>query len=150
MGTSLFLIAESLKKSLNIDVEDIAKRLLDYGFHAPTVSFPLAGTLMIEPTESESFSEMERFCCALISIRKELEKIENKEWNTTDNPIKNAPHPQYEVISENWEHPYSRETAVFPALGQKENKYWPQTARSDNAFGDRNLICTCPPIESYE
>lgn len=131
------------KASVGIEVEDIAKRLMDYGFHAPTVSFPVAGTLMIEPTESEDKAELDRFCDAMIAIRKEIAQIEAGTWTKTDNPLKNAPHTQSMATKENWDLPYSREVAVFPAPWTKERKFWPSVARIDSAYGDRNLVCAC-------
>jgi glycine dehydrogenase len=133
-------------KSNGIEVVDIAKRLMDYGFHAPTVSFPVAGTMMIEPTESESKQEMDRFCDAMISIRKEIEIAEKEDDN---NPLKNAPHTQAMVTNDEWDFPYSRKTAAFPLDYVNDNKFWPTVRRVDDAYGDRNLICTCAPIESY-
>ncbi|MCI5056022.1 MAG: aminomethyl-transferring glycine dehydrogenase [Flavobacteriales bacterium] len=140
----------SFKKSAGVEVEDIAKRLIDYGFHAPTVSFPVAGTLMIEPTESESKDELDRFCDALLNIHSEIQRIQDGTWDVDDNPLKNAPHTALEVCSDKWEHQYSREEAAFPLDWIKENKYWVPVKRVDNAYGDRNLICTCPAIEDYE
>ena len=133
-------------KAKGIEVTDIAKRLMDYGFHAPTVSFPVAGTMMIEPTESESKTEMDRFCDAMISIRQE---IDNLQESNTNNPLKNAPHTLEMITSENWEFPYSRAKAAFPLDYIKDNKFWPTVRRVDDAYGDRNLICTCAPIEAY-
>ena len=138
------------KQSANVEVEDIAKRLMDYGYHAPTVSFPVGGTLMVEPTESESKFELDRFCDAMISIWNEIKKIENGEMDKIDNPLKNAPHTSVEVTMDNWQHPYSREVAAFPFAHSKENKYWPAVGRVDNAYGDRNLVCSCLPISEYE
>lgn len=137
-------------KSAGIEVEDIAKRLMDYGFHAPTVSFPVAGTLMIEPTESEPLAELNRFVNAMISIRQEIEEVVSGSVDKSDNVLKMAPHTAAEVCSDNWNHTYARSKAAFPMVGMHENKFWPSVARVDNAFGDRNLICTCPSIESYE
>ena len=122
---------------------------MDYGFHAPTVSFPVAGTMMIEPTESESKAEIDRFCDALISIRKEIFEIEEGKADAKNNLLKNAPHTAAMMTQENWNRPYSRERAVFPTSWTKENKFWPPVARIDGVAGDRNLICSCPPIESY-
>ena len=136
------------KKSAGVEVEDIAKRLIDYGFHAPTMSFPIAGTLMIEPTESESLAEIERFCVAMIGIREEIRAIEEGRLSTTDNPLKNAPHTIASLTSE-WTHPYSRELAVYPGPWTVTRKFFPYVARINNAHGDRNLICTCPPMDSY-
>ncbi len=138
-----------IKDKTGIDVEDVAKRLMDYGFHAPTVSFPVAGTMMIEPTESESAAEIDRFCDALISIREEIKEVEAGKMDPRDNPLKNAPHTAETLTKENWTHPYSREKAAFPAGYLKEHKFWPPVSRIDAALGDRNLICACPPVELY-
>ena len=139
-----------LKRDHNISDEDVAKRLIDYGYHAPTMSFPVAGTLMIEPTESESKKELDQFCDAMILIKKEIEDIINGSLDKEDNPLTNAPHTALVVTNDNWNHSYSRNQAAYPAKWLKEFKYWPSVGRVDNAFGDRNLICTCPPIEDYE
>ena len=139
----------TFRKSSGITDEDVAKRLMDYGFHAPTVSFPVAGTIMIEPTESESRAELDRFCDALISIRAEIQQIEMGLMDHEDNPLKNAPHTAASVISEEWTHAYTRVQAAFPAPWTRENKFWPAVRRVDNAFGDRNLVCACPPVASY-
>jgi len=139
-----------IKKISNINEEDIAKRLMDYGFHAPTMSWPVPGTMMIEPTESESKSELDRFCEAMIAIRKEIEDVISKKLDPEDNPLINAPHTAEYTLNDNWNHSYSREKSCFPLNWQKQNKYWPPVGRVDNAFGDRNLVCTCPPIEEYE
>jgi glycine dehydrogenase len=136
-------------KKVNVEVEDIAKRLMDYGFHAPTVSFPVPGTLMIEPTESESLEELDRFCDALISIRKEIQEIEDGIADSDNNVLKNAPHTQSVTLSDNWDYPYSREKAVYPAEFVKENKFWPAVSRIDSAYGDRNLFCSCIPVNEY-
>ncbi|HEX3073672.1 MAG TPA: aminomethyl-transferring glycine dehydrogenase, partial [Ignavibacteriales bacterium] len=138
------------KQTANVEVEDIAKRLMDYGYHAPTVSFPVHGTLMIEPTESESKAELDKFCEAMICIREEIREIENKTLDMVDNPIKNAPHTAAEAIKTEWSHAYSREKAVYPAKFVKANKFWPAVGKINNAYGDRNLVCTCPPIEQYK
>ena len=135
------------KKSAGVEAEDIAKRLMDYGFHAPTMSFPVPGTLMIEPTESESKRELDRLCDALIAIRDEIRAIEEGRADRADNLLKNAPHTSAAISSTSWGHPYSREQAAFPAPWTREHKYWPPVARVDNAYGDRNLICTCPPMD---
>jgi glycine dehydrogenase len=135
------------KASAGIEVEDIAKRLIDYGFHAPTVSFPVAGTLMIEPTESESRAELDRFCDALLSIRDEIREIELGIADREDNLLKRAPHTLAQVTATAWDRPYSRERAAFPAPWTREAKYWPAVARVDAAYGDRNLFCTCPVVE---
>jgi glycine dehydrogenase len=139
-----------LKNETGVEVEDIAKRLMDFGFHAPTISFPVAGTLMIEPTESESKAEMDRFIDAMITIRQEIEAIRTGKADKKNNPLKNSPHTA-EMISENeWTHPYSREEAAYPREWVRAKKFWPSVARIDNVYGDRNLICSCPPIEDYE
>lgn len=137
------------KLSTNIEVEDIAKRLMDYGFHAPTVSFPVPGTLMIEPTESESKAELDRFCEAMISIRKEIQEIEDGIANKENNVLKNAPHTASVVTADVWNHTYSREKAAYPAKWLNQNKFWPTAGRIDNAYGDRNLICSCAPAHEY-
>ncbi|MEQ9427011.1 MAG: aminomethyl-transferring glycine dehydrogenase [Cyclobacteriaceae bacterium] len=137
-------------KSVGIEVEDIAKRLMDYGYHAPTVSFPVAGTLMIEPTESESLAELNRFCDALIAIRGEIREIEDNIYPKDNNPLKNAPHTQRTVLAENWEKPYSRQKAAFPIESLELNKFWPSVSRVDSAYGDRNLFCSCVPVEAFE
>lgn len=137
------------KQSAGIEVEDIAKRLMDYGYHAPTVSFPVPGPLMVEPTESESKAELDRFCEVMISIRKEIAEIENGIYDKSDNVLKNAPHTIRSLISDNWNHSYSREKAAFPLDFCRENKFWPSVSRVDNAYGDRNLVCSCLPIENY-
>jgi len=136
-------------KSLGLDVEDVAKRLMDYGFHAPTVHFPVTGTMMVEPTESESQRELDRFCDAMISIRGEIAEIERGAADPGDNVLKNAPHCLSMVLCTDWPHPYSREQAALPAPWLTEHKFWPYVARVDNATGDRNLMCTCPPMDSY-
>ncbi|MBK8238175.1 MAG: aminomethyl-transferring glycine dehydrogenase [Deltaproteobacteria bacterium] len=138
------------KASCGIEAEDVAKRLMDYGFHAPTMSFPVAGTLMIEPTESESKGELDRLCDALISIRREIARIERGEWPKDDNPLKHAPHTAAAVTADAWSHPYTREQAAWPAAWLRTHKYWPPVARVDNAWGDRNLVCSCPPLEAYD
>jgi glycine dehydrogenase len=138
-----------LKQSAGIEVEDVAKRLMDYGFHAPTVSFPVAGTLMIEPTESEALSEIDRFCEAMIAIRGEIREVELGLLDRRDNPLKNAPHTQAVVIADEWSHAYTREQAAYPMPWVRERKFWPHVSRVNNAAGDRNLVCSCPPIEAY-
>ncbi|MFV1990688.1 MAG: glycine dehydrogenase (aminomethyl-transferring), partial [Acidimicrobiales bacterium] len=130
-------------------VDDIAKRLIDYGFHAPTMSFPVAGTLMIEPTESEPKVELDRFCDAMIAIRAEIAKVESGEWAAEDNPLGNAPHTVIELAADEWTHPYSRAEALFPIEGSGPDKYFPPVGRVDNVFGDRNLMCSCPPLDAY-
>ena len=146
----MILDCRSFKKDSSVEVEDIAKRLMDYGFHAPTVSFPVAGTLMVEPTESESLKELDRFAEAMINIRNEIQEIEDNIYTFDDNVLKNAPHTAYQAISDKWEHSYSRTKAVYPNLNQINNKFWPAVGRIDNAYGDRNLICSCLPLEEYE
>ncbi|MEO8591527.1 MAG: aminomethyl-transferring glycine dehydrogenase [Flavobacteriales bacterium] len=145
----MILDCREFKRTAGVDVSDIAKRLMDYGFHAPTVSFPVAETLMVEPTESESKAELDRFCDAMISIRKEIAAIESGKADKLDNVLKNAPHTVDEVAGDVWNHAYSREHAAFPTPHQRDWKYWMAVSRVDNAFGDRNLICVCPPIEEY-
>ncbi|WP_282175790.1 aminomethyl-transferring glycine dehydrogenase [Vibrio nereis] len=139
-----------LKEETGISEEDIAKRLMDYGFHAPTMSFPVAGTLMVEPTESEDLEELDRFCDAMIAIREEMAKVKNGEWPLENNPLVNAPHTQVDLYVEEWDRPYSRELGCFPSKATKSWKYWPTVNRVDNVYGDRNLICSCPSIENYE
>ncbi|HEY5061684.1 MAG TPA: glycine dehydrogenase (aminomethyl-transferring), partial [Gemmatimonadaceae bacterium] len=137
------------KTSAGVEVEDIAKRLMDYGFHAPTVSFPVAGTLMIEPTESESKAEIDRFCDALIAIRAEIREIESGLADRSDNPLKHAPHPLARVLSDGWSHAYGREKAAFPAPWTRSSKFWPSVGRVESAYGDRNLVCSCLPTDAY-
>jgi glycine dehydrogenase len=138
------------KSSAGVEAMDVAKRLMDYGFHAPTVSFPVAGTLMIEPTESEAKAELDRLCDALISIRAEIQEIEDGRQPRTNNLLKNAPHTALAVTADDWQRPYSREQAAFPAPWVKANKFWPSVSRIDEAYGDRNLVCTCPPMDAYQ
>lgn len=138
-----------LTKATGVSVDDVAKRLIDYGFHAPTMSFPVAGTLMIEPTESEDLAELDRFCDAMIAVRAEIEKVGSGEWDKDDNPLRNAPHTAASVAGA-WEHPYTREEAVFPAGVSAADKYWPPVRRVDGAYGDRNLVCSCPPLDEYD
>ncbi|EOU2461966.1 aminomethyl-transferring glycine dehydrogenase [Vibrio navarrensis] len=138
-----------LKEETGISEEDIAKRLMDYGFHAPTMSFPVAGTLMVEPTESEDLAELDRFCDAMIAIRQEITAVKEGAWPLEDNPLVNAPHTQVDLMAEEWTHPYPRELACFPSTATKKSKYWPTVNRVDNVYGDRNLICSCPSIDNY-
>jgi glycine dehydrogenase len=138
-----------LKETSGIEVEDIAKRLMDYGFHAPTVSFPVPGTLMIEPTESEPKAELDRLCDALIAIHKEIDDVAAGRIDKKDNPLKNAPHTAEVVTAAEWTHPYSREVAAFPAPWTRIHKFWPSVGRIDNVYGDRNLVCSCPPVADY-
>ncbi|HET9945755.1 MAG TPA: aminotransferase class V-fold PLP-dependent enzyme, partial [Actinomycetes bacterium] len=137
-----------ITKETGVTVDDVAKRLIDYGFHAPTMSFPVAGTLMIEPTESEDLAELDRFCDAMIAIREEIERVGSGELPRDDNPLRNAPHTAAALVGE-WDHPYARAEAVLPAGVDPASKYWPPVRRIDGAFGDRNLVCSCPPVESY-
>ncbi|WP_392668843.1 aminomethyl-transferring glycine dehydrogenase [Streptomyces sp. LN785] len=138
-----------ISKATGVSVDDIAKRLIDYGFHSPTMSFPVAGTLMIEPTESENLAELDRFCDTMIAIREEVEKVASGEWTADDNPLTNAPHTAA-MLGGEWNHAYSREVAVFPAGVSAADKYWPPVRRIDGAFGDRNLVCSCPPLDEYD
>ena len=138
-----------LKETSGVTAEDVAKRLMDYGFHAPTLSFPVAGTLMVEPTESEDLKEIDRFINAMVSIRKEIAHIENGTWPQDNNPLKHAPHTSASVIAAEWNRPYSREVAAFPVAALKTSKYWPTTGRVDNVYGDRNLMCSCVPVSDY-
>jgi glycine dehydrogenase len=150
-----------------VTAEDVAKRLIDYGFHAPTLSFPVAGTLMVEPTESEDLAEIDRFCDAMIAIRAEIARVEAGEWAVDASPLRNAPHPAADVISDTWNRAYTREEAAFPTASVAErqsgasvaepqsgpagvDKYWPPVSRIDGAYGDRNLMCSCPPLSAYE
>jgi glycine dehydrogenase len=137
------------KQSAGIEAEDVAKRLMDYNFHAPTLSFPVPGTIMIEPTESEDKHELDRFCDALLNIRAEIKAIEEGEADKTDNPLKNAPHTQFIITADDWNHSYSRQQAAFPLEYIKANKFWPAVSRVNNTYGDRNLICTCEPVSAY-
>ena len=137
------------KTTANVEVEDIAKRLIDYGFHAPTMSWPVPGTLMIEPTESESKAELDRFCDAMIAIHAEIKAIETGSMDRADNPLKNAPHVAQAVVAEEWQHPYSREQAAFPSSWTREHKFWPAVGRVDNVYGDRHVVCTCLPVTGY-
>jgi glycine dehydrogenase len=146
-----------ITRASGISVDDVAKRLVDYGFHAPTMSFPVPGTLMVEPTESEDLTELDRFCDAMIAIRAEIAHVESGEWSAADNPLVNAPHTQARVTADEWDHPYSRRVAAFPAglhrgplYATGSDKYWPPVGRIDGSFGDRNLVCTCPPPEAFE
>ena len=133
-----------------ISNEDVAKRLIDFGFHAPTMSFPVAGTLMIEPTESESLTEIDRFCNAMLAIAREIERVVEGTWPADDNPLVNAPHTSDDILADDWTHPYSRRQAANPEGNSQANKFWPPVGRVDNAYGDRNLICSCPSIDEWE
>jgi glycine dehydrogenase len=139
-----------VKDATGITVDDICKRLVDYGFHAPTVSFPVAGTLMIEPTESEDLAELDRFCDAMIAIRAEIEQVASGAWDPTDNPLVNAPHTAEDIASDSWDHPYGRELAAYPVPELRRAKYWPPVSRIDAAYGDKHLVCSCLPLEAYE
>ncbi|SNS39135.1 aminomethyl-transferring glycine dehydrogenase [Actinomadura mexicana] len=139
-----------ITKETGITAEDVAKRLIDYGFHAPTLSFPVAGTLMIEPTESEDLAELDRFCDAMIEIRREIQRVADGGYDGEDNPLKNAPHTAACLVSDDWKHAYTREEAAYPLPALRENKYWPPVRRIDQAYGDRNLVCSCPPPEAFE
>jgi glycine dehydrogenase len=145
----MILDCREFKRTAQVEVADIAKRLMDYGYHAPTVSFPVAGTIMIEPTESEGLAELDRFCEAMISIRNEIAEIETGIADPANNVVANAPHTTSVIISDAWNKPYSREKAAFPLSWVKENKFWPAVGKIDNAYGDRNLVCSCAPIEFY-
>jgi glycine dehydrogenase len=138
-----------LTKASGVTVDDVAKRLIDYGFHAPTMSFPVAGTLMVEPTESEDLAELERFCDAMIAIRDEIRRVEEGEWTAEGSPLRGAPHTAASVLAGEEERSYSAEVALFPA-GVDPDKYWPPVGRVDQAYGDRNLVCACPPPEAFE
>ena len=138
------------KQTAGIEVEDIAKRLMDYGFHAPTISFPVPGTMMIEPTESESKEELDRFCDTLIAIHGEMERVASGEWSRDNNPLKQAPHTAPVVTADKWDRPYGRELAAYPAPWLREHKFWPYVGRIDNVYGDRNLVCSCLPMDAYE
>jgi glycine dehydrogenase len=149
-----------ITKATGVSVDDVAKRLIDYGFHAPTMSFPVAGTLMVEPTESEDLAELDRFVDAMIAIREEIDRVGRGEWPRDDNPLVNAPHTAAMVSSDVWEHPYPRSLAAYPGRNAKAGgaatagvdrvgKYWPPVRRIDGAFGDRNLVCACPPPDAY-
>ena len=133
-----------------ITAEDVAKRLIDYGFHAPTMSFPVAGTLMVEPTESENLAELDRFCDAMIAIAGEIAQVSSGEIDAKDNPLKNAPHTASMLLADDWKHPYARQDAAYPAGGDRRSKYWPPVRRIDGAYGDRHLVCACPPPEAFE
>jgi glycine dehydrogenase len=138
-----------LKDSTGIGAEDVAKRLIDYGFHAPTLSFPVAGTLMVEPTESEPRAELDRFCDAMIAIRAEIARVETGEWPREDNPLKNAPHTAAALLRADWDHAYTREQAAYPVASLRRAKYWSPVGRVDNVHGDRNLFCSCPPMSDF-
>jgi glycine dehydrogenase len=138
-----------LKETSGVTAEDVAKRLVDYGFHAPTLSFPVAGTLMVEPTESEPLAELDRFCDAMIAIRHEIAQVEAGHWPREDNPLKHAPHPASVLLATEWTRPYTREQAAYPVASLRRQKYWPPVGRVDNVWGDRNLFCSCVPVGEY-
>ena len=139
-----------VRGATNVTVDDVAKRLIDYGFHAPTMSFPVVGTLMIEPTESEPLSELDRFCDAMIAIKAEIDRIGRGEVELEDSPLRNAPHTAEDVVADTWDHEYGREEAAYPVASLRADKYWSPVGRIDAQFGDRNLICECPPLEAYQ
>jgi len=139
-----------IKSETGITEEDIAKRLIDFGFHAPTMSWPVPGTMMIEPTESENLSEINRFCDSLIKIKEEINKVKNGELDKNDNPLKNAPHTHIELTANEWKHKYDRESAAYPTATLRTYKYWPPVARVDNVYGDKNLFCSCPSMDEYK
>ena len=138
-----------ITKATGVSVDDVAKRLIDYGFHAPTMSFPVAGTLMVEPTESEPLHELDRFCDAMIAIRAEIDRVAAGEWPAEDNPLHNAPHTAEDVLADGWDHPYPRELAAYPVEGLRQVKYWAPVSRIDGVHGDRNLLCSCPPVSAF-
>ena len=138
-----------ITKATGVSVDDVAKRLMDYGFHAPTMSFPVAGTLMVEPTESESLREIDRFCEAMIAIRGEIDRVGSGDWAQEDSPLHHAPHTAEDLLGE-WDRTYSRELGAFPVAGVRTNKYFPAVSRIDGAQGDRHLVCSCEPLEAYE
>src|SRR5207253_7934054 len=140
------LDARQFKESTGVEVNDIAKRLMDYGFHAPTMSFPVPGTLMVEPTESESKAELDRFCEAMIAIRREITEIENGRWKVEASPLRHAPHTVHDIADDAWTRVYSRAEGCFPAGTSRTDKYWSPVGRVDNVYGDRNLVCSCPPV----
>ena len=150
MAHEMILEARHLKQASGISEIDIAKRLMDYGFHAPTLSFPVHGTLMVEPTESESLQELDRFIEAMNSIFNEIKEVETGAADKADNVLKNAPHTQFMCIEDEWKHSYPRTKAAYPLDWIRENKFWPPVTRVDDAYGDRNLVCTCAPIEDYK
>ena len=147
MAHEFILDLRPLRDSSGVSVDDVAKRLMDYGFHAPTMSWPVAGTLMVEPTESESREEIDRFCEAMIAIRAEIDRVGAGEWTAEASPLRGAPHTSRALVGD-WDRGYSRELAVFPT-GIDPDKYWPPVGRVDQAYGDRNLVCACPPLEAF-
>jgi glycine dehydrogenase len=139
-----------LRPYKTVTAEDVAKRLMDYGFHAPTLSWPVPGTLMVEPTESEDQAELDRFCDAMIAIHGEIQRIEKGEWDKANNPLKNAPHPADVIAADDWNRPYTRTQAAFPVKSLRDSKYWPPVGRVDNVFGDRNVMCSCVGMDAYK
>ncbi len=150
MAHECILDLRPLKETSGVTAEDVAKRLVDYGFHAPTLSFPVPGTLMVEPTESEDLAELDRFIDAMIAIRDEIRRIERGDWPRDDNPLVRAPHTATCVAADTWERPYAREEAAFPVPGLRRRKYWPPVGRIDNVHGDRNLFCSCVPVSDWQ
>jgi glycine dehydrogenase len=148
VGHECILDVRPITKATGVTVDDIAKRLMDYGFHAPTMSFPVAGTLMVEPTESETLAEIDRFCTAMLAIRAEVDRVAAGEWNVDDSPLRHAPHTAESLLGE-WTRPYDREIAAYPVATLRHDKYFPPVGRIDGAYGDRNLVCSCEPLESY-
>ena len=142
--------ADEAGREREVTEEDVAKRLQDYGFHSPTMSWPVAGTLMVEPTESEDLAELDRFCDAMLAIRAEIDDVGSGRIAIEDSPLRNAPHTMDDIISETWDRPYSRDLGAYPAPWTRANKFWPSCGRVDNVHGDRNLVCTCPPLSAYE
>ncbi len=147
VGHECILDLRPITQSTGITVDDVAKRLIDHGFHAPTMSFPVAGTLMVEPTESESLAELERFCEAMLAIRAEIDRVAAGEWPADDNPLVHAPHTAADLLTGEWTHAYAREEAAYPNGRHDPDKYWPPVSRIDGAYGDRNVVCACPPME---
>jgi glycine dehydrogenase len=139
-----------ITQATGVTVDDVAKRLIDYGFHAPTMSFPVAGTLMVEPTESEDLAEIDRFCDAMIAIRDEIRAVERGEWAVDDSPLRRAPHTASDAMADDWNRPYPRALGALPSGVDPASKYWPPVSRIDAAYGDRNLVCSCPPLSAYE
>jgi glycine dehydrogenase len=139
-----------ISRDSHVTVDDVAKRLIDYGFHAPTMSFPVAGTLMVEPTESEDLAELDRFIDAMIAIRGEISRVQDGEWSEDSSPLRHAPHTAAAVVSSNWNRSYPREQAAFPVPSLRQDKYFPPVGRIDGAAGDRNLVCSCPPLSEFE
>jgi len=150
VGHECIVDLRSITRSTGVTVDDVAKRLIDFGIHAPTMSFPVAGTLMIEPTESEVLDELERFCQAMITIRGEIDKIAGGTWPLADSPLRHAPHTAEDLLVEDWDRPYPRELGAYPLPSLRRDKYWPPVGRIDNGYGDRNLMCACPPPEAFE